>query len=180
MGAAKLAPSPTVLASLDLVPARGRALDLAMGHGRHAIWLAQRGFQVVGIDRDAAAVAEAQAEARRAGTALRCERRDIEVADFTLAPASFDLVLVVNYLWRPLFATLVAALEPGAFLLYETFTRDQPRFGRPRNPEFLLAPGELPAAFASLAPIVCWEGIVQGAAARAHLLARKPAGDAAP
>jgi len=171
-----VAPSSTVLASLDLVPARGKALDLAMGRGRHALALARRGFDVLGIDRDAEAVNAARFQAEREGLRLACECRDIEAAEFTLAPATFDLVLVVNYLWRPGYATLVASLKPGAFLLYETYTLDQARFGRPTNPDFLLAPGELRAAFAMLEPVVAWEGIVRGLAARAHLLARKPHG----
>ena len=51
--------------------------------------------------------------------------------------------MVTNYLHRPLLPLLVASVAPGGLLIYETFARGNERFGRPRNPDFLLAPGEL-------------------------------------
>ena len=52
-------------------------------------------------------------------------------------------MVVTNYLHRPLFASLLAALAPGGVLIYETFALGNERYGRPRNPDFLLQPGEL-------------------------------------
>jgi hypothetical protein len=55
----------------------------------------------------------------------------------------YDGVVVVNYLHRPLFPELLAALAPGGVLIYETFAAGNERYGRPSNPDFLLKPGEL-------------------------------------
>ena len=63
---------------------------------------------------------------------------------------------MTNYLWRPLLPTLLAALAPGGVYLHETFARGQETVGRPRNPDFLLAPGELLQACAGLR-IVAYE-----------------------
>ncbi len=55
----------------------------------------------------------------------------------------FAGMVVTNYLHRPLFPALLAALEPGGMLIYETFAAGNERFGKPSNPDFLLRPGEL-------------------------------------
>ncbi len=62
----------------------------------------------------------------------------------------FDLVICFRFLWRPLFPRLAAALRPGGALLYQTFTREQARRGRPIRPDFLLEPGELGRSFEAL------------------------------
>jgi hypothetical protein len=67
---------------------------------------------------------------------------------FPLLGRQFAAVVCTNYLHRPLFPALVAAVAPGGVLIYETFTQGHERLGRPRRPEFLLEPGELPAAVA--------------------------------
>jgi hypothetical protein len=70
----------------------------------------------------------------------------------------YDGIVVTNYLHRPLFAPLVAALAPGGVLIYETFAVGNERFGRPRNPDFLLRPGELLTAFADLTIVAFEQG----------------------
>ena len=117
-----------------------RMLDIACGRGRHMAWFAGRGLQVTGIDRSA----EALTEASRYGQVVQA---DLETQAWPLmdstAPQRFDVVVVTNYLWRALFASILHSLEPGGLLLYETFARGNERFGRPARPEFLLQPGEL-------------------------------------
>jgi SAM-dependent methyltransferase len=93
---------------------------------------------VTGVDRDAAALAQ------WAGvTGVDTRVADLESAAWPLAGLRFDLVLVTNYLWRPLVPTLIEAVAPGGLLIYETFAHGQESVGRPSNPQFLLAPGEL-------------------------------------
>lgn len=62
---------------------------------------------------------------------------------FPFPPGSFDGIIVTNYLWRPILAGIVEAVSPGGVLIYETFRLGNERYGRPKNPEFLLKPGEL-------------------------------------
>ncbi|MDA0704845.1 MAG: SAM-dependent methyltransferase, partial [Proteobacteria bacterium] len=69
----------------------------------------------------------------------------------------FAGIVVTNYLWRPSLAALPGWLRPDGVLIYETFALGNERFGRPRNPDFLLRPGELIEAFAPLLRIVAYE-----------------------
>ena len=130
------APSDWVLRWAPLLPAGARVLDLACGGGRHVRWLAERGCRVTAVDRDAAALASL---APVAETVVA----DLEDAPWPLPGRRFDAVLVTNYLWRPLFPTLHAALADGGLLICETFADGQQQFGRPSRPAFLLRPGEL-------------------------------------
>jgi SAM-dependent methyltransferase len=115
-------------------------LDVACGSGRHLAWFTQRGHAVTGIDIDI------QAATAHAGAA-RLVQADIEAGPWPLhidgAPEPFGAVVVTNYLWRPLMPTLLASLAPSGVLLYETFAAGNETLGRPRNPNFLLRPGEL-------------------------------------
>jgi len=135
-------PSAWVSRWLAVAPRSGKALDVASGAGRHARLLASRGLDVVAVDRDAGALALLDG-APRVTTCIA----DLEGAAWPFAPASFDVVVVANYLHRPLFPSIAAALRPEGLLIYETFMVGNERYGRPSNPEFLLRPGELLKAF---------------------------------
>ena len=131
------APSPWVARWAAELPAGASVLDVACGSGRHARWLAARGLQVTGIDRDPAALSGL------AGIAQTIVA-DIEGNPWPLpAGATFDAVVVTNYLHRPLWPRLLASVAPGGRLIYETFAVGNETVGKPSNPAFLLAPGEL-------------------------------------
>ena len=136
-----------------LIAPRGSVLDVACGSGRHLRWLQAQGFAVTGIDRDAAAVAPLH-ELGRVIVA------DIEKAPWPLADETFDAVIVTNYLWRPLLATIVAAVAPGGVLIYETFAVGNQTLGKPSNPQFLLRPGELLSAASGLRVVAYEDGFV--------------------
>jgi rhodanese-related sulfurtransferase len=140
---AAVGPSGWLLENADLLPRGGTALDVASGAGRHALLLAAAGFDVRAVDRDAEAVAHLRDMAVRLGLPIAAEVVDLESGTPELGREGFDLVLVTNYLHRPLFPALLDSLRPGGLLLYETFTIHQAARGRPTNPEFLLQPGEL-------------------------------------
>jgi len=131
-------PSAWVTRWAEYIPAGRRVLDVACGSGRHARWLAARGHTVEAVDRDASLLASLAATP---GIATRCA--DLEGGPWPYAGQSFAGIVVVNYLHRPLFPALLAALAPGGALIYETFAAGNERFGRPSNPDFLLRPGEL-------------------------------------
>jgi SAM-dependent methyltransferase len=131
------------------------ALDVACGSGRHLRWLTERGMRVTGVDHDAAATESLQGLAE-------IVTADIEAGPWPLGTRQFDLVIVTNYLWRPLFPTLVAAVAPGGRLLYETFAIGQQTVGRPARPAFLLQPGELLAACAGLRVVGYEDGFEAG------------------
>lgn len=132
-------PSAWVVRWAHLIAPGARVLDLACGHGRHTRWLAGRGAHVTAVDRDETALATMATLAN--ATTLGA---DLEGAPWPLAAdATFDAVIVTNYLHRPLFPQIAASVGPGGVLIYETFAQGNERYGKPSNPLFLLAPGEL-------------------------------------
>jgi len=151
---AALPPSPWLLRWAHLLPAGGQVLDLACGRGRHLRWLADHGFAVTGIDRDADALA-ACADLAAAGRATLLQA-DVEGGAWPCPGRRFDAVVVTNYLWRPLWPTILAALAPGGVLVYETFAAGNETVGKPSRPDFLLQPGELLGRCAGL-HIVAYE-----------------------
>ena len=137
------APAAWLVAHEQLLPTTGDALDAACGRGRHALWLAARDLRVRAIDRDERVLLTLRETARAGCLQIDIEARDLELAAVDLGRDRYDLIVCVHYLHRPLFPALLAALRPGALLVYETFTRAQARRGKPTNPAFLLEPGEL-------------------------------------
>jgi SAM-dependent methyltransferase len=152
------APATWLVEHAHLLPADGSALDVACGRGRHALWLAKRGLIVHAIDRNAEAIADVRRLASERALDVRTRAVDLETGSPQLPERAFDLVVVFNYLHRPLFPALVGALRPGGLLIYETFTRAQAARGKPTNPAFLLEPGELRRLVGSLEVIAEREG----------------------
>jgi SAM-dependent methyltransferase len=149
-------PSPWVLRWCALVPNGAHVLDLACGAGRHARLFAARGARVTAVDRDAEVLAGL------AGIrGVRTLQADLEAAPWPFDAETFDAIVVTNYLHRPLLPEIVVALAPGGVLLYETFMVGNERFGRPSNPSFLLAPGELLTVAGALAVLGFEQGEVQ-------------------
>ena len=137
----------------------GRALDLASGQGRNALFLAREGFAVEAWDRDAAALEALQARARaRNLVTLSTRLVDLE-CEPKLSHAAFELVLVFFYLQRELIPEIVKALTPGGVVVYETFLIDNhERFNHPRHREFCLNHNELLALFRGLRVLAYQEG----------------------
>jgi SAM-dependent methyltransferase len=147
------APSPWVQRWSPLVREGGSVLDVACGSGRHVRWFAERGCRVTGVDRDAAALAPLAAVAETLVA-------DIENGPWPLPGRRFDAVIVANYLWRPLFATLRDSVAEGGVLIWETFADGNQSVGKPSNPDFLLRPGELLAAVAPLRVVAYEDGFL--------------------
>lgn len=139
------APSPWIARWLPLVRAGGRVLDVACGGGRHALLAARQGHEVLAVDRDAAALQALSGTALSGKVqGLQVMQADLEQGTWPLQPtARFDAIIVTNYLHRPLWPHLLAALGEGGVLIYETFAAGNETVGRPANPDFLLQPGEL-------------------------------------
>lgn len=147
-------PSEWVRRWSHLAPPRGRVLDLACGPGRHMRWFAQRGHPVLGVDRSPEALASASAF----GQTLTA---DIENAPWPLDAAdSFAVVVVTNYLWRPLLPRILQCVAPGGVLIYETFAQGNETVGKPSRPEFLLRPGELLQACEGLRIVAFEDGFL--------------------
>lgn len=129
----------------------GTVLDLACGGGRHSRLFLEKGLKVVALDREPQDIPGA-----------RFIQADLEDGSpWPLSGERFEGIVVTNYLYRPLFPTILAALAPGGVLIYETFMIGNEKYGRPSNPAFLLRPGELRAAFRDLVEKGFEEGLVE-------------------
>ena len=130
-------PSEWVRRFAALVP-DGEVLDLACGYGRHSRLFAAAGHRVLAVDRDR----EALASIREEGVATM--PIDLENGDpWSFEANRFSGIVITNYLHRPLFPGIFASLIDGGVLIVETFAAGNEQFGKPSNPDFLLATGEL-------------------------------------
>lgn len=117
-----------------------KVLDLACGSGRNGLYLTSFGHQLTFIDKDISSLKQNLSE----GEPHTCYQWDLETENSPQLPSnSFDIVLVFNYLYRPILEQIKASLKPGGILIYETFITQQATIGRPRNPSFLLKSDEL-------------------------------------
>lgn len=173
------APSGWLVRHAHLIAPGMRVLDVAAGRGRHARFLARRGALVTAVDRDAGALRALSGEPNVTTRVV-----DLEAGPWPFAER-FDAIVVSNYLHRPLLPMLRDAMAAGGLVVYETFMVGNEAFGRPTNPAFLLAPGELlqwAAATPELAVVAFEQGRVALGARPAvvqRLVARDP-GDGVP
>lgn len=166
------APHSLVLRAAEELPP-GRALDLACGLGRHALALAERGWQVIAVDASATALEKLQAAA--SALPVQTVLADLEAGAFVIEPAAYDLVVVTCYLQRDLFAAIRAGLRPGGLFVGAIAVEDADPQVRPMNPAFLLQPGELASYFAGWALLHNVESKPEvGRRTLAELLARRP------
>ena len=168
-------PNPFLVSAYDeFVSSRppGAALDLAGGAGRHAIWLAERGWHVNLVDISEVGLRQAEENARQRTItgSIVTKVQDVNTEQ-DLGREQYDLVVVFSFLQRELFPAITAALKPGGHLIYKTYTTEQLRFdGGPRK-AFLLQPNELLHAFPSMLVLHYHETIQEKGVA--ELIARK-------
>jgi tellurite methyltransferase len=168
-------PSPFVVqwatTLAPLLPAPRRALDVAMGRGRHGLVLAALGLRVFGVDVSLEAVRTALGEAAKRGLVVRPWCADLTVSP--LPRATFQAIVVTRYLQRDLFEPIRQAVTPGGIVIYETFTSHQLAFGvGPKSPDHLLEPGELHGRFDGFD--VLWYEEVRAPEAVARIVAIRP------
>ncbi|MCD6016870.1 MAG: SAM-dependent methyltransferase [Solirubrobacterales bacterium] len=146
-------PSAWIARFAPLAPAGSPVLDLACGSGRHTRLFLARDHPVTAIDRDLSGLEDVAGQ-----RGLELVQADLEDGSpWPLADRRFGAVVVVNYLWRPLLARIVDAVDDNGVLLYETFALGNETFGRPTNPDFLLLPGELLEMVRGRLQIVAYE-----------------------
>ncbi len=170
-----LTPDPLLVSAYEefiapSFPQPARCLDLAGGVGRHAIFLAERGWNVTLLDVSPAGLDIAKREAGKRGLHIVAEQKDL--SETPLPIANYDLVLNFFYLERTLFPQIAAALKAGGLLIFKTYTREQLRLGGgPSHPMHLLESNELLRAFAGFRVLHYRESIKDKAVA--ELVARK-------
>lgn len=163
-------PSEFLRSLADRLPMTGRALDLAGGQGHDARWLARRGLDVTLVDVSDVALEQAEALAREAGVSLKVRQLDLETEP--LPPGPFDLIVCLNYLWRPLFAALPTVLATGGLFVFAQPTRSNLQRHPHPSARFLLEDGELPTLLQGLQSLSLTEGWTETGRHEARLLAR--------
>lgn len=152
-----------------------RALDVACGSGRDAVYLALCGFDVEGWDILPDALERCDELAARNRAKVRTSRHDLEAEGTIVEPNLFDLIACVNFLHRPLLPQLAAAVRPGGFIAYETFVEPQrERFGKPGRDAHVLKSAELPKWFTGWEILANREGLTGPRRFAAGLIAQKP------
>ncbi len=149
----KKGPSAWVVRFSPLILSGGQVLDLAAGQGRHARHFLDRGHPVVAVDRDCSGLLDL---AGRPGSEVLTH--DLEDGSpWPFAKSQFGGIVVTNYLHRPLFPALLSSLSAAGVLICETFAEGNESLGRPRNPDFLLRPGELLEVVEGRLQVVAYE-----------------------
>ncbi|MEE8054836.1 MAG: class I SAM-dependent methyltransferase [Gammaproteobacteria bacterium] len=155
----------------------GRALDIATGKGRNALFLAEQGFTVDAIDISEVGLQQAQRQAEKQGLTLNLVQADL--ASFEFPDSAYDLILNINFLLRSLVPKIKNALLPGGYIIFDTYLLDQQDLGHPRNPAYLLNHNELLDLFRGFRILCYQEGkfFVDGKESfRAELLGQKHPG----
>jgi SAM-dependent methyltransferase len=134
----------------------GRALDIACGSGRHALFLAERNFEVTAVDLSPVALARGAERARKKSLSISWQQADLE--NCSLEAAAYDLIVNIDYLQRSLLPVIKAALKVGGFVIFETYLIDQQTIGHPKNPNYLLQHNELLESFRDFRVLYYREG----------------------
>lgn len=174
-------PARALAENLHLLPATGRALDLACGLAANALLLAECGLETYAWDFSAVAIEQVRARASERGLQVVAEVRD--VVRQPPEPMSFDVIVVSHFLERTLVPFLVASLKTEGLLFYQTFTRARVDDTGPANELYRLAENELLRMFSPLQVLVYREeGLVgdtrRGFRGEAMLVARRIAANA--
>lgn len=164
-------PAQFLVENIDLLP-KGSALDVAMGTGRNAIYLARRGFDVEGVDISSEAIQSSLESAKELKVTIKAKVADLE-GDYYIRKNAYDLIICFNYLHRKLIPQIKDGLRQGGMVVYETYILDQALFGKPTNPDYLLRYNELLDMFRDFRCLRYREGIIEDRKAVASIVAQK-------
>jgi len=164
-------PAQFLIDNIALLP-KGRALDIAMGAGRNAIYLAKMGFNVEGIDISEKAIIAARQCAQRAGVIVKAQIIDLQRSP-QIQEEAYDVIICFNYLQRSLIPHMKNGLRCGGMVVYETYIIDQAQFGKPTNPDYLFRYNELLNIFREFRCLRYREGVFEGPRAIASIIAEK-------
>jgi len=161
-------PIPFLVDNLKLLP-KGKTLDIAMGEGRHGVFLATKGFDVLGLDISDKGLQKAHRLARDYNTTI--ETRVVDLEHYTLKKNAYDLIVCTYYMQRDLFLQFKDALKPGGIALIETYNIDHLKYAK-FNPKWLLQSNELLEIFKDF-KIIRYQAVDNGEMAYSSILIQK-------
>ncbi|MBL4866038.1 MAG: methyltransferase domain-containing protein [Pseudomonadales bacterium] len=136
----------------QLIPHQGIALDLACGLGANSLYLANLGLDTHAWDSSSVALKHLTKFANNQGLSIKTSLRDIE--NNPPEESSFDLIVVTNFLHRPICKSINKALKPGGVLFYQTFLQDKKSTAGPSSAKYLLSQNELLSLFPDLTILI--------------------------
>jgi SAM-dependent methyltransferase len=151
-------PASFLRENLSKLP-QGKALDLAMGVGQNAIFLAENGYKVVGIDSSQVAVEKTIVYAREKNVSIQAIQADLMT--YILPPDAYDVILNFYFLERSLIPQIKKALKKGGMVVFETYTMEHQKYDKPFNPDYLLRENELLHSFLDFKVLFYQEGVVE-------------------
>ncbi len=154
---------------------KGPVLDLACGRGQNGLFVARLGIPVILADRNPELLRKAMKAAEGKGLQVTFWEVDLEIDQNPLKEHQYRAILVFRYLHRPLIPHIKKGIKSGGILIYETFSSQQPLYGRPHNPDHLLERAELFNWFKDWEVIHYFEGLQENPRRSiAQLVCRKP------
>lgn len=165
-------PAELLMEHVDILPV-GRALDIAMGEGRNAVFLAKKGFVVDGVDISEVAIRKAKRLAKENKVQITTINADLNT--YQIKPETYEVILNIQYLQRSLIPQIKRGLKRGGVIVFENQTTEQLNLpgssGLTRD--YLLNPGELKELFKDF-KILQYAETNDGKKAIATLIAMKP------
>ncbi len=159
---------------LDIL-VRGKALVLAMGEGRNAVFLAGNGFDVDGCDISEKAVEKTRRFAKESGVTLNAFVADLE--EYKIPVSTYDLITCFYYTQKSLIPLIKDGLKKGGMVMFETYSIDQLKYGKdapgPKNPAYLLKHNELLDFFRDFRILYYREGEIAENKSVVSLIAQK-------
>jgi 2-polyprenyl-3-methyl-5-hydroxy-6-metoxy-1,4-benzoquinol methylase len=152
-------PALFLVENIKLLP-KGRVLDIAMGAGRNAIYLAKLGFDVEGVEISSEAINNALESAQKAGVTIKARPADLK-SEYQIEKGLYDVIICFNYLQCSLISQIKDGLRKGGIVIYETFLVEQSQWRKPKNPDYLLKHNELLDMFRDFRCLRYREGIIE-------------------
>ena len=153
---------------------KGKALDIAMGEGRNAVYLTKKGYEVDGVEFSEEGIKKALALAQKNNVTINAIRADLEKHEHRIEKEKYDLISCFYYLQRDLFPEIKEGLKKGGMVICQTFTTDNLKYQpHPKNPDHVLQPNELFRYFLDLRIIFYRECVLNNETAVASIIAQK-------
>jgi len=163
-------PIPFLEENVHLLP-KGKVLDLAMGEGRNGVFLATKGFEVLGLDISEKGLQKAHRLAASANVEI--ETRVVDLENHRLKKNAYDVILCTYYMQRDLFLQFKDALKPGGMVVVETYNEDDvAKYGNIRK-KWALGKNELLHTFKGF-KVIRYQAYDSGVEAYSSIIAQKP------
>lgn len=166
-------PAKFLAENFDFLRPQSKILDMGMGEGRNAVFMAQKGHNVTGIDISSVAVKKAYMLAKEFKVRIKGVVASLE--KYKIPDESFDAIICFYYVDRSLISKIQKWLRPGGVLIYEAYTlRQKDKMDFRKEPDsYFLKPQELLTMFPTM-QVLKYEEPLHEKNYRASIILKKP------